>query len=147
MQITRYEIRLEKSEKINFDLEHVSSPLKAAEVAKQYLKNRDREHLIIIALDTKLKITGFNLLSIGTEAEANISLKALFKFLILSSATCFIIAHNHPTGDTSPSPEDTQLTLNIKKAADFMSFKLLDHVIIGNENDEIYSFSDNRIIL
>lgn len=50
---------------------------------------------------------------------------------LLAGATSFIVVHNHPSGDPSPSPDDCQLTRDLKTAADAIGLKMLDHVVIG----------------
>ena len=63
------------------------------------------------------------------------------KPLILMNAAGFICAHNHPSGDQTPSSEDQQLTTRLKQAADIIGIRMLDHVIIGESGH--YSFADN----
>ena len=69
---------------------------------------------------------------IGNLNTASIRIADLFKVAIVKNAASIIVAHNHPSGDPSPSPEDVAVTRNIRKAADLLDMELLDHVVIGD---------------
>ena len=76
-------------------------------------------------------------LSHGTINYTVISPREVFIRLCLCGATNFILAHNHPSGDTIPSTADIELTQRIKEAGQLMNINLLDHVILG---DSSFSF-------
>jgi len=63
---------------------------------------------------------------------------------LYSNARCIIIAHNHPSGDSSPSAEDRAVTKKVKEAATLLNIALLDHIIIGD--GEYYSFADQGLL-
>jgi DNA repair protein RadC len=65
----------------------------------------------------------------------------VFKAAILANAAALICAHNHPSGDPTPSPEDRRITERLRSASEVVGISLLDHVVIGNPT--FYSFAEN----
>ncbi|MGL5682566.1 MAG: JAB domain-containing protein [Marinifilaceae bacterium] len=100
-----------------------------------------RERFVVIALNSALKISGYTMLSSGNITSVPVDKRLLSQFLLLSNAVSFIVAHNHPSGETTPSREDIELTNNIKKVGELLQIQLLDHVILTDEED--YSFVEN----
>ena len=81
-----------------------------------------------------------NIVSIGSLTLAIVHPREVFKPLILMNAGAWICAHNHPSGDTAPSPEDRVLTSRLRQSADLLGISLLDHLILTDEG--CYSFAD-----
>lgn len=73
-----------------------------------------------------------------------VDVRLLLKQAIMNNATCMVMAHNHPSGNKTPSQQDRLLTANIKKAAETMNIRLADHVIVCDGG--YYSFSDEGMI-
>ena len=96
------------------------------------LSNSPEEKLVMLTLDTKLKITGIFIVSIGTINENIVHPREVYKRAMLQNAHCIVIAHNHPSGDTTPSEEDLAITERLKEAGELLGIRLLDHLILGN---------------
>lgn len=109
--------------------------------------NDDREHVCALLLNTKLDVIGVNLLSIGSVNECSIRVAEMLRPVIIANAPSFILVHNHPSGDTTPSNADIDITNRANQAAKVMGIKLLDHLIIGNElnRDKFLSFREKGI--
>lgn len=105
----------------------------AARLLRPGLEVLDREHFVVMLLDTKHRVIGFNTVAIGTIDSALISPRETFKPALLSNASAIIVAHNHPSGDPTPSPEDIAVTRNIVEAGKILGVEVLDHLIIGEE--------------
>ena len=103
-------------------------------------KNEDREHFIVVGLDTKNKPCYREIVSMGTLNSSLIHPREVFKKAIMMSCNSIIIAHNHPSGDTKPSKEDIEATRKLKKAGEIIQIPILDHVIIGSD---YYSMKEN----
>lgn len=86
----------------------------------------------MIALDTKNKPVGVFEVSHGTASASIVGSREIFIRLLLVGASCFVISHNHPSGDCTPSKEDIEVTRRLKECADMMGLSLLDHIIIGD---------------
>ena len=96
------------------------------------LRDEAKEHFIALHLDGKNRILCFDRVSVGSLNQSIVNPRDLFKTACLSSAASLIIAHNHPTGDPTPSREDIEITRRLKEAGDLLGIKLLDHIIIGD---------------
>jgi len=95
------------------------------------LRQEAKEHFIALHLDGKNRISCFDRVSVGSLNQSIVVPRELFKTACISSAAALILIHNHPTGDTTPSSEDLNITRRIKEAGELMGIKLLDHIIIG----------------
>jgi DNA repair protein RadC len=91
----------------------------------------ETEVLIGIALTARLNVRGTLLLSKGGIASAAIMPRDVFVPLVRIGASAFLLAHNHPSGDPEPSPEDVDLTEKIAHAGDLLGIQLLDHIIVA----------------
>lgn len=89
-----------------------------------------KESLYILVLNRANKVLGYHLLSTGGTAGTVVDIKIIMQLLILSNAHGFIIAHNHPSGNTKPSIEDSILTKKVKEASKLLEIQLLDHIIL-----------------
>ena len=102
------------------------------------LKDKKKEHLYAVFLDSKNKIITENLISVGTLNTSLVHPREVFKSAIKESANSIILVHNHPSGNPEPSEEDKMITDLLFKTGELLSIKVLDHVIIGK--DKWYSF-------
>lgn len=105
----------------------------------------DREHLVTILVDVKLKPVGYHVVSVGGLCESIAHPREIFKAAIIASAWGLILAHNHPSGDPTPSEADRRVTNRIKDAGELLQIRVLDHVICGDsEGDRLpyYSFRE-----
>lgn len=105
----------------------------------------DREHLVAILIDVKHKPIGYHVISVGGLCETVAHPREIFKAAILSNAWGLILAHNHPSGDPTPSEADRRVTNRIKDAGELLQIRVLDHVICGDsEGDRLpyYSFRE-----
>ena len=120
-------------------------PIKSAKDVFDYahpkLNGADKEHFMVLHLDSKNKILKDEIISIGTLNSSIIHPREVFKSAIKESANSVILVHNHPSGDPKPSKADEEITELLFKSGDLLSIKVLDHVIIGNET--YHSFKEN----
>ena len=110
----------------------ISSPKDAYEMIKEQLEGLDREQFIIACLNTKNEPTNITVVSVGSLNKAIVHPREVFKTAILSNAASIMAFHNHPSGETTPSQQDIQLTNRLYEAGELLSIKLLDHLIIGD---------------
>jgi DNA repair protein RadC len=111
-----------------------------------YLKYKtsdmDKEHFIVILLDTRNKIIRDEIISIGTINSAIIHPREVFRNAIRENSNAIILVHNHPSGSPTPSENDIQITNQIIEAGKILDIKVLDHVIISQ--NKYWSWSENR---
>jgi len=106
------------------------------------LKDKKKEYFYALLLDSKNRIITEELISVGTLNSSLVHPREVFKEAIKNSANAIILVHNHPSGDCSSSEKDRIVNEVIKKSADILNIKLLDHIIISNQN--YYSFEKNK---
>ena len=99
------------------------------------------ESFFILLLNRANNTTGFAKISQGGTAGTVVDIKIIAKYAVESLSSAVIICHNHPSGDKRPSDADLNITRKIKDALLLLDIKLIDHIII-TEND-FYSFADN----
>lgn len=111
--------------------------IECAEDAYNYfvdkLKDKKKEHLYALLLDSKNRIIKEELVSIGTLNSSLVHPREVFRDAIKNSANAIILVHNHPDSDPEPSENDIEVTKRLAKSADILNIKILDHVIIGKE--------------
>ncbi|MDO5883011.1 JAB domain-containing protein [Ligilactobacillus animalis] len=78
----------------------ISTPYDTANLVEPFLKEADREMMLVIGLDTKNKTTVISIISIGTLNQSTVLVREIFKTLLLANSIRFIVVHNHPSGDT-----------------------------------------------
>jgi DNA repair protein RadC len=113
------------------------------------MKLFNQEVLRTVLLDTKQRLITMVDISKGTLNEAVAHPREIFRAVITHSAHSFILAHNHPSGDPSPSEADSRLTRRILEACKILQIQLMDHVIIGqpiNGNQGYFSFKEAGLI-
>ncbi len=104
------------------------------------------EKFYVLHLNNKNVIQSFPLVSVGHLTSSLVHPREVFKAaLVADSASIICICiHNHPSGDPYPSSEDVEVTQSLKNVGGIIGVKLLDHLIIGN--DEYFSLSDNSYL-
>lgn len=124
------------------DVIHVGTPCDLAQLMMPKLRYLTREQFWVIGLNSKNMVLNVSLMSQGTLTNAVVHPREVFEPLILNHAAAFCVAHNHPSGDCSPSKPDKELTTTLQKAGEVMGIPLLDHAIIGDGC--YYSFQEDN---
>lgn len=95
----------------------------------------DCECLVVIMLNTRRKIRCHAMVSMGTLDSILAHAREIFRAAIMTSAAAIVVAHNHPSGDPTPSEADIKITREIKRAGELLRIEMLDHVIIGQVSE------------
>ena len=109
----------------------VSTPDDAFHLLKSEMMFLEQEHLRLILLDTRNRVLRTPTIYVGSLNTSVIRVGELFRAAIRENAAAFIVAHNHPSGDPSPSPEDINVTRQIVQAGKLLDVDVLDHIVIG----------------
>ena len=125
-------IKMVKESSFLYQTRTISSPNDAYEMIREQLEGLDREQFMIACLNTKNEPTNISVVAVGTLNKAIVHPREVFKTAILSNAASIIAFHNHPSGETTPSQHDIQLTNRLYEAGELLGIKLLDHLIIGD---------------
>lgn len=133
-------------------MEALSTPAKVVEyMAGAFDEIPTQEAFYVVCLDRKNKPLGRHRVTLGTATAALAHAREIFRIAIMASATAVICVHNHPSGDPAPSSADCQFTRGIREAGRIVDIDVLDHVIIGLEEDDslglgYYSFREAGLI-
>ncbi len=135
--------KLVKEKAYNCNIENLNNPSIIVNIMNNifHMNKMSEEYLYMIALNTKYKPLGIFEISHGT---ANCSLsnpREIFNRLLLCGANAFVLMHNHPSGDITPSQEDIKVYRRIKECSELMGIDFLDNLIIGND---YYSFREHE---
>jgi DNA repair protein RadC len=109
--------------------EKISSPAQAAEYLRRRIRDDAREHFVAIYLDGRHRAIADAIVSIGTATASLVHPREVFQPAIAVGACALLIAHNHPSGDPTPSPEDREVTRRLADAGRLLGITLLDHIV------------------
>lgn len=112
----------------------IDDPAVAAAALSHDLMWQAQERFAVLLLDVKHRLLGTQIITIGTATETLAHPRDIFREVIRQGATRVVVAHNHPSGNVEPSPEDIALTRQLLAGAQFLGIPLLDHLILGNGN-------------
>lgn len=115
----------------------------AARIARGFIPaGEEREHFIALYLDARSKVKGVNVVSIGTLSASLVHPREVFRPAIVAGAAAVIVAHNHPSGDISPSPEDKEAVRRLAKAGELLGIPRLDSIIVAEGVEKVTSWRD-----
>lgn len=115
----------------------IDTPDKVADMFTQFANwdpewDWERESLCCFFLTTRRRMLAFQKLATGTMDTILVHARDVFRLAIVVNAAALVLAHNHPSGESSPSDADVRVTRDIRKAGELLKIELLDHVIVGN---------------
>jgi DNA repair protein RadC len=110
----------------------VTSPEDAAGVVLPHLAGRDREHCLLVSLDVKHRLLGLTTVSVGTADHTFMAPREIYRDALAAGASAIFVAHNHPSGDATPSADDRQVTRRLAQAGATLGIELLDHLVVGD---------------
>jgi DNA repair protein RadC len=127
----------------------MDSPELVFEMLGAEMRALTKESLRVVLLDTKLHLIKVHEISLGSLNESIAHPREIFQPAITYSAYAFILVHNHPSGDPTPSDADRRLTIRLNEASKLLQIQMLDHVIIGNGDNgrnAYFSFREAGLI-
>ena len=122
----------------------VTSPDILADLMMDEMRYLNKEYFKVAVLDTKNQILTIENVSVGTLNASIVHPRDVFKIAIKRNANSIILIHNHPSGDTTPSNEDINITNRLVDAGNLIGIKVLDHIIIGD--NKYLSFKEINLI-
>ena len=119
-------------------------------IAKQPDYESDKECVVVVMTNTRLRPYAWHRVSVGTVSECSAHPREILRPVLLAGAHSFAMMHNHPSGDPSPSRADENTTRRIQEAANLVEVRFLDHVVIGQPvtygRQPYYSFREAGFI-
>lgn len=109
---------------------------------RKQLLHHDREHFFVLHYDVRMNSTGFELVAVGQLGQVEVRPSEVFRAAILAGSIAIVLAHNHPSGDVSPSEEDDDLTRRMIDAGQLVGIQVLDHVVFSL--DKHYGYREHE---
>ena len=138
-------IRLEEGRSLISD-QPLSNPEAAMELMRRELSGYDREVLCVVNLNNRLQPINFHVVSVGDLTQSIAAIPNILKSGILSNAHAFLLLHNHPSGDVTPSEPDIVTTRRVIEAGKLLGISCMDHIIVGGGNGTYFSMREQGIL-
>jgi DNA repair protein RadC len=138
--VSVFELSKRVHEQIEYK-ESFSNSQEIYEYVKHSMQYNMTEQMRVLYLNTKNKLIKDEVVAKGSIQFVHIDIKTVVRKTLDLHASSIILIHNHPSGDTSPSSADIDLTTRVKQACEYFDIQLLDHIIIGNS--QYLSFYDS----
>lgn len=110
----------------------IKEPKDIAKILMNDMKFEKQEIAKVILLDNKLNVLKIKNIAIGGSNFVNVTMKDILQEAVRENSPKIIIAHNHPSGSSTPSLQDIKITKKIEQAASLLGIQVLDHIVIGN---------------
>jgi len=112
----------------------VRQPSEVAELVRRVIGKKPQEYFVVVLLDARQQVIDVLGIAIGSLSAVEVHPRELFREAIRRQAHSVVIAHNHPTGDSSPSEADIDLTQRMVKVGRMTGIPVLDHVVVSPRN-------------
>lgn len=144
VRMTKYTTKLTENKRVVLEKEFsgnyptltyaIKSPDDAATIGKEFMRIHEEpeEYMYMICMNVKNKVIGVFEISHGTANASLVSPREVFQKALLANAVSIIVMHNHPSGDSTPSREDIEVTRRLVEAGKILGVEVLDHIIIGD---------------
>src|SRR5699024_4005193 len=134
MKFSKIKLQMLKEQNFNYNSKTITSTQDIVKYINKYdqLEKATEEHKILICLNTKNQIIAYTDLAIGRINYCNLDIKSIFKTILLSNSSKFVLVHNHPSGTAQASKCDFDLTEKIRQASKIMNVEFLDHIIVAD---------------
>lgn len=143
-RMTKYTTKLTENKRVVLEKEvsmnypslsyAIKSPDDAATIGKEfmYIHREPEEYMYMICMNVKNKVIGIFEISHGTVNASLVTPREVFQKALLANSVSIILMHNHPSGDSTPSREDIEVTKRLVEAGKIVGIEVLDHIIIGD---------------
>jgi len=114
--------------------ETIRTPRDVEPIARAMLANRDTEALVVICMNVRNGVIGTEMAYTGNVSSTLVRIGELFRMAVRINAAGIVLAHNHPSGDPSPSPDDLHLTAEAIAAGHLLDIDVLDHLVLSDDS-------------
>jgi len=111
----------------------IRSPADVAQLLMAEMAHLEQEHFRVLYLDTRNRLLGSETVYVGSLNASHIRVAEVFRDAVKRNCAAIIVAHNHPSGDPTPSPEDVEVTRQLVAAGQLLDIEVLDHLVIGQQ--------------
>lgn len=127
-------LKVIKESSVLYKGRRIRSPRDSYELIRTFIEESERKMFVLMCLDTKNQPTSIQVCHIGSLNASIVHPREVMKAAVLGNPASIIVFHNHPSGITSPSPEDIEVTKRLSEAGQILGIELLDHLIIGENS-------------
>lgn len=127
----------------------VTEPREAARLFREFIGDVPEEHFCLMVLDSRRRVIGVNEVSVGTLSASLVHPREVFRAAILLNGAAIVVAHNHPSGDPAPSPEDREATRRLQRAGEILGIPVADHIVLGEgvgDSVRFFSFRESGLL-
>lgn len=110
-----------------------------ARLIRETTRGTTQEMFFVILLDARNRLKSIQTVAIGTADAVSVHPREVFSPAVRDKASSVVVAHNHPSGDPTPSPEDRKVTDRLRETGELLGIELIDHIVVGAER--YYSFA------
>lgn len=119
-----------------YQMDLCDCPQRAADYWRRHIEGQslhdpERECLIVLLLNTRRRVRGHQLVTVGTVDTILVHPREVYRIAIVANAAAIVVMHNHPSGEPEPSEADIRATRDLLRAGQILRIELLDHIIIG----------------
>lgn len=111
----------------------VNGPTDIARLLLPLVREDSREQFYSVNLSTKNHVISIELIAVGSLSATIVHPREVFRTAIIQSAAAIVVAHSHPSGVSTPSPEDVDFTTRLINAGNILGIRVLDHVVLGDD--------------
>lgn len=123
----------------------LSTPAAALDVMRREMSQYDREVLCVVNMNARLQPINFNVVSVGDINTSIAAIPNILKSGLMSNASSFMLLHNHPSGDVTPSQDDITTTRKVIEVGKLMGIPCVDHIVIGGGNGTFCSLREQQL--
>jgi DNA repair protein RadC len=123
---------------------HLDSDAQVARFLRPDLEKEDQEVFVVVGLDIHNDLRCYAEIARGQRHSVRVEPADILRPVLIEGCVGFIVAHNHPSGSATPSPEDRKLTADVSKAASAVRVVFVDHLVLGS-GGSYYSFADKKL--
>jgi DNA repair protein RadC len=134
LYVPQLRVALVREGRMAVETKQIAAPRDAAAIFRQFLGDLDREAFVIMGLSVKNHVLGVHVVSIGSLDSTIVHPREVFTPALLMKAASIIVAHNHPSGDPTPSAEDRRVTERLIEAGKILGIEVIDHVIVSGDS-------------
>ncbi len=111
----------------------IRSPADAAMLLMPEIGHREQEHFYVLFLDIRNRVLGGESIYKGSLDQTQVRVADVFREAVRRNCAAIVVAHNHPSGDPTPSPDDVAVTRDLVQAGRLLGIEVLDHLVIGHQ--------------
>ena len=134
-RIASYKLQLVREGSHLYETKKITCPDDTISILEEWFKGEPYEHCTVLCLNIKGGVIAIQDISVGSSSASVVEPRSVFAPALLHNAASIIVAHNHPSGVSTPSKEDIDITKRLVEAGKILNIPVLDHIVIGIDTE------------